>query len=101
MTPADTVLSRPEFETVDLDVAVDDVHRRIAKTVKGLRAAETDEGTKYRTTDGMLVAIVGPRPSGSGDTRAQLAYRTAPPSESATRKAAKVSEALAEHAIGT
>lgn len=99
MTPLEETLSRPEFDTVDLDVDAEEVDRTIADTIKGLATAEADHGTKYRTSDGMLVAVVGPRPSGSGDTEATLAYRTEPASEPATRKATKIFEALEAHAI--
>jgi hypothetical protein len=99
MTTLEETLSRPEFETVDLDVGVDEIDRTIREAIKGLAVAEAEHGRRYRTTGGMLVAVVAPRPSGSGDTMATLAYRTAPASESATRKARKVSEAVRDHAI--
>ena len=99
MTPPEEAVERPEFESIDLDVDADEAHRYIEDAIKGLSPSETDVGVKYRTRDGMLVAIVGPRPTGSGDVKATLAYRTAPASESATRKASKVLEALRPHAI--
>jgi len=99
MTALTEASSRPEFETVDLDVAVEDARRTIQDTVRGLSETETDEGLTYRTRDGMLVAILGPRPSGSGDVKASLAYRTEPATDGATRKARKLREALASHSI--
>jgi len=99
MARIEDALARPEFEVVDLDVDTAETDRRIEDTIKGLATAETDAGVKYRTTDGMLVAVVASRPSGSGDTKAQLAYRTAPASVAATRKAAKLMDALRPHAI--
>jgi hypothetical protein len=99
MAQIEDALARPEFEVVDLDVDTDETHDRIEDTIKGLATAETDDGVKYRTTDGMLVAIVAPRPSGSGDTKSQVAYRTDPESIAATRKATKIKEALRPHTI--
>lgn len=98
MSPVDEALARPEFELVDLTVDVDEAHRTIEETVKGLSTAETEAGVKYRTRDGMLVAIVGSRPSDDGEGTARLAYRAAPASEPATRKASKILEALEPNA---
>lgn len=92
-------LERPEFESVDLDIDTDETRRYIEEAMKGLAASETKDGVKYRTTDGMLVAVVGRRPTGSGNVKSKLAYRTAPASESATRKASKIHDALRSHAI--
>lgn len=99
MARTEDALSRPEFEVVDLEIDAEETHQRIEATIKGLATAETDVGIKYRTTDGMLVAVVAPRPSGSGDTKSQFAYRTDPASVAATRKAAKIMDALKPHAI--
>ena len=98
MTAVEDALARPEFETVDLDVGVADADRTIGETVKGLATSEADHGRNYRTTDGTLVAVLAPRPSGSDDTLATLAYRTAPAADAATRKGRKLFEALADHA---
>jgi hypothetical protein len=94
MTQSEHALSRPEFESIDLDLTAEETHRHIEETVKGLTATETDGGRKYRTKDGMLVAIVGRRGSGNGETKATLAYRTEPASELATRKATKLAAEL-------
>lgn len=99
MTPLEDALERPEFESLDLDVDAGEARRHVEDAVKGLSRSETEEGVRYRTTDGTLVAIVGPRQTGSGDVRARLAYRTAPASESATRKASKIREALQPHVV--
>lgn len=93
------VVDRPQFESIDLNVDAESADRHIEETIKGLSTAHTDEGVKYRTTDGMLVAIVGERHTGSGDAKATLAYRTEPASESATRKASKIRKALQPHAV--
>jgi len=99
MSHPEQSLDLPEFESIDLDVPIDDAHRAIDDAIAGLYASETEEGLKFRTADGMLVAVLAKRPSGSGDTMSCLAYRTEPASESATRKARKVHEALAPHEI--
>jgi hypothetical protein len=99
MARVEDVPTRPEFEVVDLDIDAEATDSRIAETVQGLATSETDDGTKYRTMDGTLIAVVAPRPSGSGETKAQFAYRTDPASSTATRKAAKLMDALEPHAI--
>lgn len=99
MTPVEEALERPEFESLDLAVDAEEADRSIEDAIKGLSTAETDEGVKYRTRDGMLVAIVHPRTTGSDDVNATLACRTEPASVSATRKAVKIREALQPHAI--
>jgi len=98
MSQLEAVGSRPEFESVDLEIAVDAAHRHVTDAIRGLNAAESEEGRKYRTSDGMLVAILGTGRDGAGEN-ATLVYRTAPPSETATRKARKVFEALESHAV--
>lgn len=99
MTPLEEALDRPEFESIDLDIDTEAAHRYIEEAIKGLSTSETEEGVKYRTTAGMLVAIVRSRHTGSGDVKAKLAYRTEPALESATRKASKIQDALQPHAI--
>ena len=99
MAHPEETLERPEFESIDLDVPVDEARRAIGEAMAGLHDAETDEGIRYRTSDGMLVAVLAARHSGSGDMKATLAYRTEPASENATRKAGKVFEALQPHEI--
>lgn len=90
---------RPEFESVDLAIEVDEIHRHIEEAIKGLSTSETEEGVRYRTTDGMLVAIVGSRGTEPGDVKATLVYRTEPALESATRKASKILDALKPHTV--
>jgi hypothetical protein len=99
MTTLENALARPEFESVDLRIDPDETHRYIEQAVKGLSTADADDVVKYRTTDGMLVAIVGARPAGSETANATLAYRTEPAVESATRKAAKIRDALEAHVV--
>jgi hypothetical protein len=97
MTPEEQALARPEFEVVDLDVDPDETRRRIEEAIKGLTTSETEAGVNYRTRGGTLVVVVGPGSDGGAGT--SIAYRTAPPSEQATRKASKIAEALRPHAV--
>jgi hypothetical protein len=99
MTPPEHASERPEFESIDLDVDADEAHRYIEEAIKGLPTSESEEGVRYRTRGGMLVAIVAPRSTDSGDANATLAYRTEPASEPATRKASTILDALRPHAI--
>lgn len=98
MAPLDDAMARPEFESVHLDIDADETHRHIADAIKGLAASETDEGVNYRTLDGMLVAVVGDRNTDDGE-RATLAFRTAPASVAATRKATRILEALEGYVV--
>ncbi|WP_433624438.1 hypothetical protein [Halomicrococcus sp. NG-SE-24] len=93
MIELETVRERPEFAAVALTIDAVDARDRVQRSLKGLSATETEDGIKLRTTRGMLVAVVGDRPE-SDETEAELAYRTAPPSELATRKGRKVFETL-------
>lgn len=99
MTTLQDALERPEFETVDLDITAEEVHRHIDEAITGLSTSEDSDGMKVRTTDGMLVAVIAHRYTGSGDVKSTLAYRTEPASEFATRKAKKLVEALGPYEI--
>ena len=99
MAQSEEASNRPEFESVDLDVDAAETHRYIEETIKGLATSDTDEGVKYRTRGGMLVAIVEAPPEEGGEVQSKLAYRTKPASESATRKASKIVEALGTHTV--
>lgn len=94
MSQSEEVDTRPEFESVDLEIDVDAAHRHLNEAMRGLNASESREGNKYRTADGMLVAIIGTDAPDGSDGTATLVYRTAPPSVPATRKARKIFEAL-------
>lgn len=94
MSPLEQAVERPEFQSIELGIDAEETEDHIEATIKGLAASETEEGVLYRTRDGMLVAVVRPREGG-----ATLACRTAPPSESATRKASKLLEALRPYAV--
>lgn len=99
MTSLEELLTRPEFETVELDADIDEAHHLVNETMHGLTTSETEEGKKYRTTDGMLVSIVGPGSVERGEDTIKLVYRTAPASDLATRKASKILAALEPYAI--
>jgi hypothetical protein len=96
MTPPANDLARPSFTSVDLAIGLETACDRIEETVAGLAASETDGVVNYRTTDGTLVAVVGP-PSERGD--AALAYRTAPAALPATRRASRLRDALDAHVV--
>ena len=97
MSSIDDALDRPEFDVMALDIGVDEAHQHIQDAVKGLTEAASAEGLRYRTHDGRLVAILAEAASGTADESATLAHRTAPLSESATRKARKIHDALESH----
>lgn len=90
MSSSTQKLSRPGFETVELEIDVDETRDLVEAAVKGLDIADTGEGLTVRTLDGALVAVLGRRQSGSGDEVTALAYRTEPAVQLATRKAAMI-----------
>ena len=90
---------RDEFTTIDLTLDEEQATEIIHSTLKGLRATTTDEGLKFRTTGGRLVALLRQPLDPSPGTGSQLAYRTAPASSAATRKARKLGTALDPYAI--
>ena len=99
MSHLEELRTRPEFESIELDVGVEEAQRLVSEAMRGLTTAETEEGTRYRTTDGMLVAIVGPGVEADGEDTASLACRTVPASDHATRKAAKILDALEPYLV--
>lgn len=92
----DVEVDHPEFTTeqlaLDAETAIEHVHEEL----KGVTATETDEGIKFRTTDGSLLAIL----TGTHyeEPAVELHYRTAPPSDTATLKAARLWRALEPYA---
>ncbi len=68
----------------------------ILEALKGVSATETEEGIKFRTMDGMLIAIL----TGTHyeEPAVKLHYRTAPASETATLKARRLWRALESYA---
>jgi hypothetical protein len=85
---------RPEFDRVLLTADVDSAVTLATERVKGLATTETDEGVKFRTTDGTLVAIVDATTDGPAAAQSTLSYRTGPASSDATRKARRLWAAL-------
>ena len=85
-------MKHSEFTTERLRLNVETATEIIRETLKGISATETDEGIKFRTMDGMLIAIL----TGTHyeDPAVELHYRTAPASETATLKARKLWRAL-------
>jgi hypothetical protein len=98
MTPPDPSHVRPEFDSIHLDVDAAETRWHVEQTVRGLVASETDEGVRYRTRGGTLVAVVAQGQEAEPD-RSELAYRVAPASEPATRKASKIRDALTEYSV--
>lgn len=86
----------PAFATERLSLDVDTATEVIHRTVKGISAVETDEGVKFRTQDGMLVAFL----TGTHyeDPVVELHYRTMPASDTATLKARRLWKALEQYA---
>lgn len=88
-TVVESQSERPEFAAATLTLDLADATDRIHETVEGLYATETDEGVRFRSFDGMLVAVLD-----ETDGSVVLHYRTKPATESATRKARKLRDAL-------
>jgi len=91
LVPAE-IVEHPEFTTVGLRLDVETAEEMICETLTGVTATETDEGIKFRTTDGMLIAIL----TGTHyeEPAVEIHYRTAPASETATLKASRLRRAL-------
>jgi hypothetical protein len=88
-TTVEAQAERPEFEAVELTLALPEATAQVHETVEGLYATDTDEGIRFRSFDGMLVAVLD-----ETDGTVLLYYRTEPATESATRKARKLRAAL-------
>jgi hypothetical protein len=99
MIQLEEAITRPEFESIDLDITVDHAHEQITEAVRDLNTSESEEMSKYQTADGMLVAIVGTRSVREDGEKAKLAYRIAPPSEPSTRKPSKLSGVLGSSTV--
>jgi len=86
------VIEHPEFTSARLRLDVETAEELICETLSSISATETDEGIKFRTSDGMLIAIL----TGTHyeDPAVELHYRTAPASETATLKARRLMRAL-------
>lgn len=89
-----TETARPEFTVERLAVDAATATDRICESVGGVTATETTRGTKIRTQNGMLIAVVV-----GTDEGCELQYRTAPASEPATLKARRLWRALRPYAV--
>jgi hypothetical protein len=90
LVPKDHV-EYPEFTTERLVLDVDTATDIICETVGGVTPTDTDDGRKFRSTDGRLLAILTPRPGVAG---IDLHYRTAPASDPATLKSRRLWQAV-------
>jgi len=95
LLPAESTV-HPEFTVEPLHVDVETATQVVRDALPGVGATATAEGVKFRTTDGTLIAILtGDRPDEPG---VELHYRVAPASDTATRKARKLRQALEPYA---
>jgi hypothetical protein len=93
-TPTDEdVPTHPGFASERLDLDVETVAARVRETLGEVSGTRTDEGLKFRTTDGTLVALLTPIEDEDGPA-VRFQYRTEPASESGTLKARRLWEAL-------
>ena len=88
--------AHPEFTTERLRIDADTATEVVLEALGGVSATDTDEGIKFRTTDGSLIAILTGTHYEEADV--DLHYRNAPPSETATLKARKLWRVLDEFA---
>lgn len=90
---------RDEFSRAYLTLGIDETAARIHETVKGLEETETEDGSRIRTLEGMLVAVLENYVLPDGTLGTTLSYRVAPASLPATRKARKLWTALRPYQI--
>ncbi|RXK47003.1 hypothetical protein [Halorientalis pallida] len=104
---ADRTFTDPEFATLAVTVDADDALDAIHDAVKGLHATETSVGTKIRTTNGALVAVVQTadatpdEAADETDAESVLHYRAEPAAALATRKARTLRRRLERHEVET
>lgn len=85
----------PGFATERLALDPETVVERIHETLGGVTATRTDEGMKFRTPDGTLVALVTVvEESDAEEPTVLFQYRTEPASETGTLKARRLWRAL-------
>jgi hypothetical protein len=89
--------ARPAFAVVDVTLPVEKTTALVQAFQKGLHTTETREGMRFRTDDGMLVAVVRGRALAGGIPGTRVEYRTGPPSLLATRKGEKVRETVSPY----
>lgn len=85
----------PGFETERLTLDIEEATDVIHDTLAGLSATETDDGVKFRTVDGTLLAILAE--ADPDEQTAELHYRTGPGSTTGARKAQKIGRVLDPH----
>lgn len=98
LVPAATE-GRDEFTTVELAIDLDGAEKAVRSAINGLATSSTEEGLKFRTTDGMLVAVLGDGESARESVRSSLVYRTAPASIPATLKANRIRRVLQPYQV--
>lgn len=95
MVPKERV-EHPEFTSERLALDADRARELVGETLGNVTATDTDEGVRFRTTDGTLIAIL----TGTHyeEPAVELHYRTAPASETATLKARRLWRAMEPYA---
>lgn len=93
----------PGFATERLALDPETVVERIHETLGDVTATRTDEGMKFRTSDGTLVALLtaveeSDEESDEDEPKVLFQYRTEPASESGTLKARRLWRALEQDA---
>lgn len=98
LVPAATE-GRAEFTTIDLTIDLDQAEDIIRSTIEGLTACSTEEGRKFRSPDGMLVALIKEGDPTIDALASRVVYRTAPASDLSTLKATKIYRALRPYQV--
>ena len=98
MTPeestTETNTDYPGFETVRLALDIDEAADVIHDTLEGLSATETEDGLKFRTVRGTLLAVLTEADS---EEHTELHYRTGPGASAGTLKGRKLGRVLEQH----
>ena len=85
----------PGFETERLTLDVEEATDVIHETLEGLSATATDDGLKFRTASGTVIAIL--TETDHEEPAVDLHYRTRPSSSTVTLKARKLRRVLESH----
>lgn len=100
VVPDGSPARHPGFAAERLALDPETVVERIHETLGSVTATRTDEGMKFRTPDGTLVALLTAIEGDDEDDPTVLfQYRTEPPSESGTLKARRLWRALEGDAV--
>ena len=95
-----STVQHPGFATERLALDPETVVERVHETLGGVTATRTDEGTKFRTPDGTLVALLtvvdeaGEDGEDGDEPSVLFQYRVEPASQSGTLKARRLWRAL-------